>query len=405
MSRANTTNSQSFCEKIDRVNVLNDADDEYSRLVRDALSLNNVSRYQDAADRAKAAAAIRPQEPRAYIAWAIALRGLGQLARSVEVNGTAVQLDPSNSVAFQTRAFTYMQMGSRVSKKQRHEYGEKAASDAQEAVRLEPNNVNCLSLLAQASAVKGDVKEANVAIQQVIQRSPNSAATWIAASRVALASRDWDAATEACKRALALDASNYAALNNLGVAQRAAGHRLESNDTFAQAARLRPNDLTARWNLARNGLMTARIAILVILVPIGFAAHVGLGLYVIFGIGSNIFISRNPGVVLKFERWMAPIALKMRRRPKGPLPPQLNSDTTPERFYLDRQWAVHKAYRLGNSAMVLLASAIWLGALAIAVFAGLDPQAAGPLLIIAFVVALFAVIPTLELRRRRRSQA
>ena len=62
-------------------------------------------------------------------------------------------------------------------------------------------------------------------------------------------------------------------------------------------------------NLSRAGLNIVRVAILLLLIPIGFVAHVGLGLYVVFAIASNIVLSKNPQLVLRLERWGAPIAL------------------------------------------------------------------------------------------------
>jgi hypothetical protein len=72
---------------------------------------------------------------------------------------------------------------------------------------------------------------------------------------------------------------------------------------------VQPDSPTARRNLSRAGLNVIRVVVLVLLIPIGFLAHVGLGLYVVFAIGSNIILVKNPSLVLRLERWGAPIAL------------------------------------------------------------------------------------------------
>jgi hypothetical protein len=71
------------------------------------------------------------------------------------------------------------------------------------------------------------------------------------------------------------------------------------------------------------------MAVLIILIPIGFVAHVGFLLYMAFAIISNVVISRRPDLVLRAERWAAPLALYFTRRSKarhaGAQDPPLNN--------------------------------------------------------------------------------
>ena len=108
-----------------------------------------------------------------------------------------------------------------------------------------------------------------------------------------------------------------AAINNLGVALRASGKRREGSRVLANA-HIDPDDRTARRNLSRAGVRTARLVVMVLLIPIGFVTHLGVTLYLAFAVASNVLISRRPDLVLRAERWAAPIALFFARGPNAP---------------------------------------------------------------------------------------
>jgi len=139
---------------------------------------------------------------------------------------------------------------------------------------------------------------------------------WVTASFVAIRARNWNAAESASRNALAIEPGNFAALNNLGVALNQLGRRREGTEAIANSARARPDSKTARQNLSRSGLNIARLTIMVLLIPIGFIAHVGFDLYFVFNIVSFVLIAKNPEFVLRMERWAAPVALFIFRHPK-----------------------------------------------------------------------------------------
>ncbi len=192
---------------------------------------------------------------------------------------------------------------------------------AREAVRLSPYDPNCLLGMAEALSLSNDDSGADEALKRAIRIAPNSTATWVTASVVALGAKNWRAAIDACHRALELNPNDYSALNNLGVALRASGRRREGTEALARAAALDPDRSTARRNLSRRGIGVVRVIVLIVLFPIVFIGPDGLILYLACSIGSNVLISARPDLVLRAERWAAPVALfvgrlGMRRRPR-----------------------------------------------------------------------------------------
>jgi len=286
-------------------------------LLAEADALIRVRRPQAAAERAQQAAALAPEDPRPFWAWSRALYGDGQLADAAAKADQAIMLAPEDSMGFRLRSTALATLARQSSKSQRVRLGHEAVLAAREAVRLAPPDPNAHIALAQALPLIGAAKEAESEIHAVIGMAPQSAATWVAASLVAMGSRNWTAAVSASRQALAIEPDNYAALNNLGVALRHSGQRREGTEVLARAAGVEPDRTTARRNLSRAGVNVARGVVLVILIPLGFLAHVGLLLYLVCAVGSNILISRYPMAVLRMERWAVPVALFSSRRGRG----------------------------------------------------------------------------------------
>jgi tetratricopeptide (TPR) repeat protein len=301
-------------------------DDRVGALLAAADALLAVKRYTEAAGRAQAAISLAPRDPRPYCELSRALHGEGRYAEAVEKADEAIRLAPDQPRGFLLRSMALRSIALEKKGPQRAAVGLEAVSAARDIVRLAPWDPSGFIALGQSLPLTGAIHEANTAIQVAIRLAPDSASTWAAASRVALAAKNWDAAIEAGRRSLAIEPNNYAALNNLGVALRSSGKGREGTEVLARAARLQPDSPTARRNLSRAGLNVIRVAVLIALIPIGFLTHVGLGLYVVFAVGSNFLLMKNPSLVLRLERWGTPIALffsrhtRRRASPSG-LPP------------------------------------------------------------------------------------
>jgi Flp pilus assembly protein TadD len=389
---------------------MSEMDDGVEELLAQAEALSAVKRYGAAAERASDAARRDPNDPRAYWAWARALMGEGQFAEAGRRAEESIRLAPESAHGFRLRANALSSLARSRPKGDRGDLGAEATTSAREAVRLAPYDPNCHLALANALAIVNDHLQANRAMQEAIRLAPNSAATWVTASLVAISARNWNAAISASRRALAIDPSNYAALNNLGVALRASGKGRQGTRVLAEAARTSPDSPLARQNLSRAGLNIVRFAILIVLLPLGFLVHAGVLLYLVFAVGSNIVISRSPGLALRLERVGAPIAMFFAGK-SSEASTAVPSGRRGRRAAAteDQAWSTmdgHGIHTLGIPVLIFCAIAAWSVALLLAVglvLPGSDKLA----LAIGFAgfTALGALPAGTVIRRRRRTKA
>ncbi len=374
-------------------------------------ALYSVSRYDAATERARDAARLDPQNPRAYWAWSRALCGAGRFAEAATMADESIRLAPQAAQSFRLRSIALSSLARSLPKGERGQLGTEAVNSAREAVRLAPFDPNGHIALAQALPMIGEIHEADRAVQEALRLAPNSAATWVTASLVAITAKNWKAAETASRRALELDPDNYAALNNLGVALRAGGRSREGTRVLAEAARRNPDGRMARQNLSRAGLNIARVIILVALIPIGFIAHGGFLLYLVFAVGSNIFISRRPDLVLRMERWAAPIALFFAGKPRREAAPgETGTEARSRRSGpgSEQRWSAtagHSMHVLGNPVLIFCAAAAWSVALVLAIGEAV-PGSDKTALAIGFIVfAAVGALPAWVVVRRRRLDA
>lgn len=336
-----------------------DAVDHFNTLLQEAAALNGVERFRDAIDRAKNAASLNPSDPRPYCEWSRALNGLEKYDEASEMARRATQMAPNDAWGFRLLSNSNTKLAKGRSKSERDKLGHEAVVAAKEAVRLTPYDTNAFVCLAQAHTLMKQTDEADAAIQNAIRLNPHSAAIWVSASYVAIGARNWSAAETASRNALAIEPGNYAALNNLGVALNNSGRKREGTEAIANAARVRPNSTTARTNLSRSGLNIARITVMIILLPVGLISNLGFSLYFIFSIISLIFISRNPKLVLRMERWAAPVALFFLRQPKTTSGPEGDTKSTARPATVrssgtvDNSWSALKSRHLVRTSIVI----------------------------------------------------
>ena len=384
--------------------------DGIEALLAESDALSSVGRYGAAADRAKDAARRAPGDPRAYWAWARALYGEGQFAEAARMADESIRLAPGSAQGFRLRSISLASLARTFPKGERAPLGADAVASAREAVRLAPADANSHLALAQALPLTGDVREADRAIQEVLRLAPNSAASWVSASLVALAAKNWPAAISASRKALAIEPENYAALNNLGVALRASGKGREGTRVLAQAARANPDAHLARQNLSRAGLNIVRIAILICLLPLLFITGAGWLGFVVLSVGSNIVISRNPALALRLERVGAPIALFFAGKPREVSAPEHTDRRGRGRRAAareDQPWSAttgHSMHTLGSPVLIFCAISAWSVALVLAI--GVVVPGSDKLgLAVGFVgFAALGALPAWLVRRRRRQE-
>ena len=245
-----------------------DADGGVESLLAQSDALFAVKRFATAAERAADAARRDPNDPRAYRAWSRALRGDGQFAEAARMADEAIRLAPESAQGFCLRSIALTSLARSLPKGDRGQLGGEAVASAHQAVRLAPHDPNSHLALAGSLTLTGDIAGADREVRDVVRLAPNSAATWVTASVVAISAKNWDAAISASRRALEIDPENFAALNNLGVSLRASGHGREGTRVLAEAARINPDAILPRQNLSRAGLGIVRVAILILLLPL-----------------------------------------------------------------------------------------------------------------------------------------
>jgi tetratricopeptide (TPR) repeat protein len=297
-----------------------DSSDPVDALMAEASALIEVKRFPEAIERARDALAIAPNDPRPFCEWSRALSGQGKYAEAAERADEAIGLYPQSARGFRLKTAALGSLARQGTKRDRPRIGEESVTAAREALRLTPNDPAALVGLAQALTLVDGNLEANAVLKEAIGRAPNNVTTWVAASVVALASKNWTEAISTSQRALAIEPGNQAALNNLGVALSKSGKRRDGAEVLVRAAQAGPQSTTVRRNLSRAGLRWVRLTIMVALLPIAFFIHGGIALYLVFSIGSNILLSRSPNLALRLERWAAPVAMFFAKRPKDSSP-------------------------------------------------------------------------------------
>jgi Tfp pilus assembly protein PilF len=385
---------------------MSEMEDEIGRLLARSESLYAIQRYGAAAELASEAARRDPSDPRPYWAWARALSGDSQFAEAARMADVSIRLAPQVALGFRLRANALSSLARGLPKGERGQLGAEATASAREAVRLAPYDPNPYLALASALTITGEIPEADRAIRDALRLAPNSAATWVTASLVAISAKNWEAAISASRHALAIEPENYAALNNLGISLRASGKNREGTRVLAEAARTDPDAHLARQNLSRAGLKIVRVAILVLLLPLGFLIHAGFLLYLVFAVGSNIAISKYPSLALRLERVGAPIAMFVAGKPRRePVPePVDRTKASVPAAKRDRPWSAmdgHRMHGLGNPVLIFCAVSAWAVALTLViglVVPGSDKAA----LAIAFVgFAGLGALPAWTVHRRR----
>jgi len=383
-------------------------------LVAESEALGAVKRFAEAADRARDAVLEAPGDPAAFCAWSRALYGQHRFAEAAEKAQDAIRVAPEYAVAFRLHSMALSSLARTLPKGDQGRLGADAATSARDAVRLAPWDPNGQMALAQALSLTGATRDADAAVQEALRLAPDSAATWVAASVVAIGAKNWTAAISASRRALAIDPGNSAALNNLGVALRASGNKGEGTRALADAARANPDNPVVRTNISRAGVNVVRIAVLIVLVPIGLLTHLGFGLYAVAAILINVLIMRRPAVLLRLERWTAPIALAFARKPDdesvaGPPDRPVATATVPATAADEQPWsATEGRSRFGGRVMPVTAGAVVAWSIAVLLVMNLEvpgPDKVGFAVASALTAAVAAVLTVVAVVRRKRRRA
>jgi len=160
----------------------------------------------------------------------------------LESANRAAALDPSNEWSHRIRALCLVEM------KQR----KPALESAREAARLAPHALEPLNVLALCLCVNRKVAEAGEIATAMISTAPDASLAHFTAGMVSQRSGRLAEAEAHYRRALALNAESWDAMNNLGLVLDGQGKRKEAIDMFHNAARLKPMEKISQENLKRT---------------------------------------------------------------------------------------------------------------------------------------------------------
>jgi tetratricopeptide (TPR) repeat protein len=236
-----------------------------ARALGQAEMLLAIGRYEQALSKTAEALAAQPNNPAAFAVRARAMSGLGRLSDARIAADRAVALSPGS--AGNRRLLASLLTGMARKTKADH-YADDAVPVALKAVSLAPSEPAGYAVLAEAYALVGRFGEADNAIRQAIGLGPRRAATWVAASLVAMAAHNWQAAETAARAALAIEPQNQAAINNLGVVMERRGKWKASVIAFHDAARIDPRWGTARENAEAVGFQYLGRVLFICLLPL-----------------------------------------------------------------------------------------------------------------------------------------
>ncbi len=176
----------------------------------------------------------------ADIAWAysnrcFALFRLGKRDKALSDCDKAVELDPKNAVAFQARAMIEQDGGD----------SEKALADFDKAAQLGANNAALFSDRGNLLLAKGEADKALADYDQAIALNGGSPTAYIERGGAWLAKGEADKATADYAKALSIAPNNAFAVFNLGVASYLKGDKVKAAEALRQALKLDPTNAYA----------------------------------------------------------------------------------------------------------------------------------------------------------------
>jgi len=132
-----------------------------------------------------------------------------------------------------------------------------ALASVKEALKLAPDNDFPHRILAIAMLSKGRNKEAGAAIEEAVRLDPENAANWREKARLLILSKDWKEALACAERALSFDPDEQTCRNFRATALQGLGMHDAAAEASEDALRKNPEDASAHavtgWGLLHKG--------------------------------------------------------------------------------------------------------------------------------------------------------
>jgi tetratricopeptide (TPR) repeat protein len=279
--------------------------------LRRADVLLSLRRYTEAAEIAYRVAAREPGDPRPLLTAARAELGLGANDRAEAAACGALRYAPELAFGHRLVAVARinrgMASGGRVN---RHWAGRSAIEPAQRAVGLDPHQVAGYWVLAQATAMAGQLNEAKGLADECVRMAPQDPESWRVRAYVARLVRDLPVAEACAKEALRLDPQHYGAGNELGLVYQDGGKTGRSLNQFAATAAIDPIRSPARTNIVRHAMKVTYFGALILLCPLAIIWPV----WVAAAVGLNQLVWRWKVTKPSMERFGSALARRHVRR-------------------------------------------------------------------------------------------
>jgi tetratricopeptide (TPR) repeat protein len=201
-------------------------------------ALSDLNRHLEIIELARRGLAIAPEDGWLLGQLALSLSSSSDPRAAREVAERAVAAAPQDPWVHRVAAIVLLEAGK----------SKQARTHAERAAAIAPYDAYSHVVLAAAHHACGSVTKAAAAADEAIRLAPMSPAGFVERSRQALGSRRWSDAEQWARKALEIDATNSAALNNLAVARQQQGKHTEALDLFARAATAEPGDEIAAAN-------------------------------------------------------------------------------------------------------------------------------------------------------------
>jgi tetratricopeptide (TPR) repeat protein len=209
-------------------------------LVVASLAILSLFEWRQALQQGQAAEQERDRTASAVEKLFFALAGAGKGDRTIAGLNRAINLDPSDSSSYLSRALIYYLV---------MKDSDRAAADLDQVIRLNPKMNFAYMIRAEIYVAKGDYDRALADNDEAISRDPNFVLAYWSRGNTYYEKRDYGRAIADFDRALKLDARNPYAYNGRGKAHKANGDYNRAIEDFEAAIRLAPK-LSGQVNLA-----------------------------------------------------------------------------------------------------------------------------------------------------------
>ena len=204
-------------------------------------ALLDVRRYGDALVVLQDSLGDDPHNFETHCLMAQALLGLNRLEDAERMAKKAVTLNPEHEWPRRQLAISLSRRGQKLD----------ALAVVRESIHLAPDSPQCLSLLASTEIACGNLEAGRQVVDHLAALAPSWSTTHCLLGDLARLDKRWDSAEQHYLAGLAINPSDEAILNNLGVALRQMGgkRRLEAIRQFQAAIKLNPTDPLPQKNL------------------------------------------------------------------------------------------------------------------------------------------------------------